>query len=1619
MRKSKFLSILLALCLTLSLLPVSAMAAEPLPAGADPSVWDRLTLTRADGTALVEGTDYTITKGTYYHYAYTESFTYNIYNVTTPDAVVISGGAQYQNASLSNPLKSRVVLGAATANVTLSSVTALGELSIAEGSTVNFTLMGDNYVDYIYGKGATTNMIFGGEGSLTGKHIGGVNKYNADPATNVSCNITINSGTYNMTAGYESAIGGGQYGNAGTITINGGNITAKSNYGAAIGGGQNGAATSVIITDGQVNATGSFGAAIGGGQNGDANSIKIEGGLIEARGSHIGAAIGGGQSGSVGTVEITDGDITAIARKMAIGGENAGDITISGGSIKLGKLDSSSNEIPADASQIGAASGGKVDEIKISGGTFNVQIPKDYCEEGFDITDDGNGNYTVAEPKIASINGVTYGSLDKAIAAVKDGETITILAADEYTLNGSLAYTGKAFTIEAADGVNVAFDMSAAVALHGAKITFKGVTFNYKTNGNYIGIQHADTLVYNNCTINGQVFLYAASETFNGCTFNQNSADAYNVWTYGAQKVEFNHCTFNCVGKSVLVYNEGAVSSTDLTVTDTEFKASAPVTGKAAIEIDTSLMSGGATITVDAATESKVSGFGTGSNSGNNLWNDKKQTEDTNSNTVVTVADTTVFAPRVATVGGVTYSSLEAAFAALTATNHTLTLTSVGEAKWAPATPVYWKAGTQSGYAATLTAALTAAYMANAGAITIVCRPGADVGTMTHGHVADDLTIYGNNAYISGGECDLEVDTFKFSRATGKQATDGVTLDKNITITGYELDNLGVWGQRTTGYTVNVNLIDCDGKALEGKDNVQRVYISGTSGVNNITVTDCDFITNNTSVYSNADGVVMIDSCSFTGSKVPVNFNHKANGTQTVTVKNSSFTGCGDNGEWKKFAAPVRFVNSGTGTMSANVSDCTITDTKGANGDILIGDGRKGESSNDVTLTVSGTNGTVVAQRPGYYNGDATVSGKRADAAVKSGDSPLVTTLNKMLPVKNEIDLDEFLAMVKSAGYNFDGAAVTGDGSKLVVKWSPVSGCYDTRQGHTCTVNGVKATGNTPKRVNNGLTQFQLYEGESYNVTVKNVSFVYEPAAFTVCENSGWAGSFTAEQAPAGQLYFMTTGDVTFESCDFDKVVLTTFNTTGTSTVKNCTFANVYNNYAIKDIRGEHIIVTGNTITNCGGGVMVSSTGTVSDVNISGNTFTNVDVAGTAPADKVGTRALIQIASSGYYTGAKLILDGNTASNCGPILRQLNEKGAVGMIENRLTGDLTGLGGKLTYTSDSKSPTSQPTTYTVTFSGSDVAPVVAAAGTAIILPNADRVGFTLSYWKDWTNGAAYRAGESFTVNANVTLYAEWVENSSPVTPGSSSVSVVRPDNGKVTVNPSAAKEGETVTITVTPDAGYELGSLTVSDSRGNQLPLSGSGSSFTFVMPAGGAVVKAEFVKRSVSFGDVSANDYFASAVAWAVEKGITDGVGGGMFGPYQPCTRGQIVTFLWRAAGSPEPKAMSSFADVSANEYYAKAVAWAVENGITTGTTATTFGPDDTCTRAQAVTFLCRAVGTQGAYSGAFSDVASDMYCAGSVAWAVEKGVTDGVGGGKFAPDDFCTRGQIVTFLYRAYQGK
>mgnify|MGYP002604735651 CR=1 FL=1 len=273
-----------------------------------------------------------------------------------------------------------------------------------------------------------------------------------------------------------------------------------------------------------------------------------------------------------------------------------------------------------------------------------------------------------------------------------------------------------------------------------------------------------------------------------------------------------------------------------------------------------------------------------------------------------------------------------------------------------------------------------------------------------------------------------------------------------------------------------------------------------------------------------------------------------------------------------------------------------------------------------------------------------------------------------------------------------------------------------------------------------------------------------------------------------------------------------------------------------------------------------------------------------------------------------------------------------------------------------------------------------------------------------------------------------VSYSAPSSGGGSSSSSRRYDvsapsvkHGDVTVSPKSASKGDTVTITVKPDSGYELDTLTVKDASGSKIKVKDKGDGkFTFTMPASKVTVSAEFAEiETLDFADVPTDAYYYEAVKWAQEKGITGGIGNGLFGPNQSCTRAQIVTFLWRAAGSPEPKAMSSFADVSTDAYYAKAVAWAVENGITTGTGDGKFSPDATCTRAQSVTFLFRAIGKLVDSKAEFSDVLTDSYYANAVAWAVENGVTNGIGDGLFGPNNSCTRAQIVTFLFRAYQGK
>ena len=920
---------------------------------------------------------------------------------------------------------------------------------------------------------------------------------------------------------------------------------------------------------------------------------------------------------------------------------------------------------------------------------------------------------------------------------------------------------------------------------------------------------------------------------------------------------------------------------------------------------------------------------------------------------------------KAAEVGGVYYEDLADAFAALSEDNHTLTL--LDGSAWTGGN-VYWQAGEDNdGYTATLAEALKSAYMADKGAITIICKPGSDVGTMTHGHVADNITLYGNNAYLSGGECDLEVDQYKYNRTTGKEdQTNGKYLEKDITITAYELDNLGVWGERHTAHTVTVNLIDCDGREISNQpNNPQRVYISGTSGANNITLTDCDFITAATAVYSNADGSITIDGCSFTGGQAPVNFNHKDDGAQTVTVKNSTFTTCGDDNTWKTFAAPLRFVNSGSGSQTVTVDSTTITGTVGSNGDILLGDGRAGEQSKGVSLTITNTEAEVQAQKPGYYDTDGAVSDTslvRKTSVVKSATSVTIT-----------LDSDAFdLAQVGDTGYSnlTDAISAAQSGGKTVTLLTAddvllqaiLDGQYGSIDGLTIElptgsygqlelgratkyagsnteyyVGGFDESADNYKKFDSAAELKTYKDGEEWTPScyyVRNMKDVTLKAAAgadveiagmtaTAGHIYGTSGALvtdyvldTTTDSTVGSYYLAQSwGNITFDGLTFTAKVDIASSLEKTAidgvSFRNCSF-NINNttsgNQALRyynELDNEKVsglTVDNCTFTNCFQGVYTQK---IKNITVTNSTF-----------DTTAHNAIAIQSGDNAADHGDVVITNNTFTNIGDRIIRFNNVAE---------------GTNITITGN-----------TATNSGDDNGEVIKATSIA------EGVTTTI-YSNNWGPGTTVGNGE-------------FQDTAAPSSGGSSSYTITTKDtdNGSISVSPSRASSGRTVTITVDPDEGYVLDELTVTDSKGEKVELTKvSDTKYTFTMPRSRVTIEATFA---------------------------------------------EIVE---------EPEALP-FVDIPTGAYYYDAVAWAVENGVTNGTSATTFSPDVTVTRAQAVTFQWRAAGSQAVTGGSFADVEADAYYAGAVSWAVANGVTNGTGGNNFSPDVGVSRAQAVTFLWR-----
>lgn len=550
----------------------------------------------------------------------------------------------------------------------------------------------------------------------------------------------------------------------------------------------------------------------------------------------------------------------------------------------------------------------------------------------------------------------------------------------------------------------------------------------------------------------------------------------------------------------------------------------------------------------------------------------------------------------------------------------------------------------------------------------------------------------------------------------------------------------------------------------------------------------------------------------------------------------------------------------------------------------------------------------------------------------------------------------------------------------------------------TVVVNG----GTFDRSKENGKTSNDSGSNSWY--TIKNVGSmtIHDGATVQTAGNNTTLGKFSSLVSNG----YYNAGDYT-NNRGLEQPILTIDGGTfrgGLNTIKNDDHAKLtinggtFSNYYQAVVQNHNIAeITGGTFTaasdanaktygiyNCGCGAEID----LGTLTVSGGTFTGATYA---VADVSSENADVTI-SGGQFAGTKAA-----------IVKSSTSKATIAVSGGKFSSD--------------------PSVY-----------VVGNGNTNIVKRDGSEGAYTYTVLaKSGLTSGVYLTNPSGALASNYyvssTANGVWtVSYSAPYSGGSSSYdptySVSTPsktEHGTVTVSPKSASKGDRVTVTVKPDSGYVLETLTVTDKNGNELTLKDKGNGkYTFTMPAGKVEVKATFMEDNSMlnfFYDVPNNAYFYEAVKWAVKNGITTGVGNDLFAPEQPCTRAQIVTFLWRAAGSPEPKgAASGMSDVVSGSYYEKAVAWAIENGITTGTTTSTFSPDATCTRAQAVTFLARALKAKAASAAEFSDVPTGSYFADAVAWAAANGVTEGIGGGLFGSDNDCTRGQIVTFLYRAY---
>lgn len=875
---------------------------------------------------------------------------------------------------------------------------------------------------------------------------------------------------------------------------------------------------------------------------------------------------------------------------------------------------------------------------------------------------------------------------------------------------------------------------------------------------------------------------------------------------------------------------------------------------------------------------------------------------------------------------------------------------------------------------------------------TIIVENGATL-TITGNGIVDNVS-HGKAAIYNEGEVTLNGGTFERSAEKGTYSSYGNGGNSWYTIANYgtmEI-NTGVTVKNAGGYSSMIR----NGGDVTADCNLTIKGGNFTGGVNTVKNDSFGVLTINGGNFSNtAQYVIMnwnkaeITAGTFqtldTASAVLFT---SAYGGDANTIGKLSISG----GEFKHASDTQEMIvdhydasNSGTAAVTGGKFDADIS--KYISTDYV--------QSADGTVEKLGETNAVAKVGDTYY--------KTLADAVAAADNNTVTLLKDVtagitIPAGKTMTLDlngKTLTNVNDHTIlNNGNLTITGTGK--VDNISHAKGALYNKG--TVVVNG----GTFDRSKENGKTSNDSGSNSWY--TIKNVGSmtIHDGATVQTAGNNTTLGKFSSLVSNG---YFDANDYSTNKG--LDQPILTIDGGTfrgGLNTIKNDdrakltinggTFSNYYQavvqNHNIAEITGGTFTAASDAnaetygIYNCGCGAEID----LGTLTVSGGTFTGATYA---VAEVSSLNAAVNI-SGGQFAGTKAA-----------IVKSSTSKATIAVSGGKFSSD--------------------PSVY-----------VVGNGNTNIVKRDGSEGAYTYTVLaKSGLTSGVYLTNPSGALASNYyvssTANGVWtVSYSAPYSGGSSSYdptySVSTPsktEHGTVTVSPKSASKGDRVTVTVKPDSGYVLETLTVTDKNGNELTLKDKGNGkYTFTMPAGKVEVKATFMEDNSMlnfFYDVPNNAYFYEAVKWAVENGITTGVGNDLFAPEQPCTRAQIVTFLWRAAGSPEPKgAASGMTDVVSGSYYEKAVAWAIENGITTGTTTSTFSPDATCTRAQAVTFLARALKAKAASAAEFSDVPTGSYFADAVAWAAANGVTEGIGGGLFGSDNDCTRGQIVTFLYRAY---